>query len=37
MKHGKGTFTWADGSNYTGYFSENNIEGIGHYNWADNR
>jgi hypothetical protein len=34
-KHGKGLFTWADGSRYEGDFHDNNIEGHGVYNWSD--
>jgi len=37
MKHGKGTFTWADGSYYVGDFIENNLEGEGLYSWSDGR
>jgi hypothetical protein len=37
LKHGYGTFKWADGSEYTGDFRENNIEGRGCYKWGDGR
>ena len=36
-KHGRGMFTWADGSTYSGQFLENNIEGSGVYQWSDGR
>ena len=29
QKHGKGKFTWADGSSYTGSFQNNEINGYG--------
>ncbi len=37
MKHGVGSFVWADGSTYTGEFFRNNIHGKGVYKWADGR
>ena len=36
-KHGKGAYTWADGSIYDGDWVENRIEGFGAYVWVDGR
>lgn len=36
-KEGLGTFTWADGSSYTGHFSQNLLQGYGDYRWPDGR
>jgi len=37
MKHGKGKFSWPDGSYYEGEMHENLIEGSGKYVWSDGR
>ena len=37
MKHGKGKYTWNDGSMYNGYWYENKINGTGIYTWPDGR
>ncbi|MFM7855029.1 MAG: hypothetical protein ACKO96_24660, partial [Flammeovirgaceae bacterium] len=36
-KHGVGTYTWQDGSQYTGEWFENKIHGRGKYTWNDGR
>jgi hypothetical protein len=36
-KHGKGKYTWADGSIYSGQWVENKINGVGVYLWKDGR
>ena len=35
MLHGKGTFTWTDGTVYQGEFTMNEITGLGSYKWPD--
>jgi len=35
--HGEGSYTWKDGSNYTGPFMENKPEGNGVYNDTETR
>jgi hypothetical protein len=37
MRHGKGTFTWADGTKYEGDWAENSIHGIGIMSWPNGR
>ena len=35
--HGKGKYTWADGSFYDGDMNNNQISGYGRYEWSDQR
>jgi len=35
LLHGKGTFTWTDGTVYQGEFTMNEITGSGSYKWPD--
>lgn len=37
MKHGYGTYNWANGSSYSGNWIENKIEGYGEYLWKDGK
>lgn len=37
FKHGKGKFTWADGSTYDGNFNKNLMEGFGKIVWPDHK
>jgi len=35
LLHGKGTFTWTDGTVYQGELTMNEITGFGSYKWPD--
>jgi hypothetical protein len=37
LKHGKGTYYYADGSVYEGDWANNQIHGIGTYTWKDGK
>jgi len=35
--HGKGTYIWTDGMQYSGDMTNNQITGYGRYEWPDKR
>ena len=37
VMHGKGKYTWVDGSIYDGDMNNNQISGYGRYEWPDER